>query len=314
MDIIEQFIDELADNSSRKEMMKALLTNQFAHIDSMKTINQQKDSLCDVAKIYENMISLNFVGTQPMNSDVGLSYVLRHREFKNPDPRDEWVWNAKEHAYVPVDVYEIDPMKANKISEEKFAELVSEYDNTPKLMLSIMKSAVEAKEVPITNSDFSIGLDKYIFDEIMNASTKVTIDLDSSRKSAEKLSLMFMSNAHTIATETRRGCGNIILLSDSVFELYKDSAFFTIDEDFKKQSFCHAGKQNGTIDIYYTNEYDGDFALIAYRGDNEVDAGVVFAPYITKFSESVSKFGLTFCSSEMVDSSKYFKLLEVKIK
>lgn len=119
------------------------------------------------------------------------------------------------------------------------------------------------------------------------------LDLDSNgRWSVEKFKgLMFQieREANTIARETRRGKGNVILCSSDVASALAMAglldtgvalkAGYGLEVDDAGNTFAGVlnGKYKVFIDPYHVGE---NFLVVGYRGMNAYDAGVFYAPYI----------------------------------
>jgi len=101
------------------------------------------------------------------------------------------------------------------------------------------------------------------------------------------LMLQIEKEANKIAFETRRGKGNFVLCSANVASSltmaglldYSSGLEDNLDVDVTSGTF--AGTLNGRtkvyVDPYATN---GDYAVVGYKGDNNMDAGLFYCPYV----------------------------------
>jgi len=130
--------------------------------------------------------------------------------------------------------------------------------------------------------------------------TAGTFDLDvdsNGRWSVEKFKgLMFQieREANQIATDTRRGRGNVIICSQDVASAlamagvldYAPALQAATDLNVDGATATYAGILNGKykvfIDPYFapTGGTDNNFALIGYKGANAYEAGYFYCPYV----------------------------------
>ena len=101
------------------------------------------------------------------------------------------------------------------------------------------------------------------------------------------LMLQIEKEANGIAFETRRGKGNFVLCSANVASAltmaglldYSSGLQDNLDVDVTSGTF--AGTLNGRtkvyVDPYATN---GDYAVVGYKGGNNMDAGMFYCPYV----------------------------------
>jgi hypothetical protein len=119
------------------------------------------------------------------------------------------------------------------------------------------------------------------------------LDTDSNgRWSVEKFKgLLFQleREANTIAKETRRGRGNIVICSSDVASAlsmagvldYNPALQNNLNVDDTANTF--AGVLNGRMKVYidpYFSVSANEFAVVGYRGANAYDAGIFYCPYV----------------------------------
>ncbi|MCG7944941.1 MAG: ATP-binding protein [Candidatus Thiodiazotropha taylori] len=101
------------------------------------------------------------------------------------------------------------------------------------------------------------------------------------------LMLQLEKEANKIAFETRRGKGNILLCSANVASAltmaglldYTSGLQDNLNVDVTSGTF--AGTLNGRMKVY-VDPYAtaGDYALVGYKGNNQMDAGMFYCPYV----------------------------------
>jgi hypothetical protein len=125
-----------------------------------------------------------------------------------------------------------------------------------------------------------------------NVVTKGIFDLSSDadgRWSAEKfkgLMVQLDRECNVVAKETRRGKGNIAIVSSDVATAlaasgaldYAPALSTKLDVDDTGNTF--AGVLNGRIKVYIDPYATADYVTVGYKGTNPYDAGVFYCPYV----------------------------------
>lgn len=125
-----------------------------------------------------------------------------------------------------------------------------------------------------------------------NVTVRGVFDLSSDadgRWSAEKFKGMTVQldrETNVIAKETRRGKGNIAIVSSDVATAlqasgqldYAPALSTSLNIDDTGQTF--AGVLNGRVRIYIDPYATVDYVTVGYRGANQYDAGVYYCPYV----------------------------------
>jgi len=125
-----------------------------------------------------------------------------------------------------------------------------------------------------------------------NVTTKGIFDLSTDadgRWSAEKfkgLGVQLDREANTIAKETRRGKGNMVICSSDVATAlaasgmldYAPALATNLNVDDTGNTF--AGVLNGRIRVYIDPYATTDYITVGYKGTNPYDAGVFYCPYV----------------------------------
>ena len=133
----------------------------------------------------------------------------------------------------------------------------------------------------------------------VNTASAGTFDLDkdsNGRWSVEKFKgLLFQieRDANTIAIDTRRGRGNIIITSPDIASAlsmagvldYNPAIQNTIDSDVATSSFAGVlnGKYQVYVDPYFINPggvQSSEYYTMGYKGSSPYDAGLFYCPYV----------------------------------
>ena len=122
------------------------------------------------------------------------------------------------------------------------------------------------------------------------------LDTDSNgRWMVEKikgLAFQFEREANTIAKQTRRGKGNVLIVSSDVASalsmagiLDYNSALqsqvsLTVDDTGSTFAGTLLGRVKVYIDPYFATSSTAEFAVVGYKGTNAYDAGLFYCPYV----------------------------------
>jgi hypothetical protein len=170
----------------------------------------------------------------------------------------------------------------------------------------------------------------------LKASTfSLTADADG-RWAVEKFkSLIFQLEveANTIAKETRRGKGNVIICSSNVASAlaasgsldYANAISANLNVDDSGNTF--AGTLNGRMKVYIDPYATTDYAVVGYKGTSPFDAGLFYCPYVpltmvraideTTFQPKMAfktRYGLVAnpFASLTLDSNQYYRKFRVE--
>ena len=128
--------------------------------------------------------------------------------------------------------------------------------------------------------------------------TRGTFDLDTDsngRWMVEKikgLAFQIEREANTIAKTTRRGKGNIIIVSSDVASAFamaglldynsalQSQVNLTVDDTGNTFAGTMFGRIKVYIDPYATTSGTSEFAVVGYKGSNAYDAGIFYCPYV----------------------------------
>lgn len=125
-----------------------------------------------------------------------------------------------------------------------------------------------------------------------------TFDLDTDsngRWMVEKIKgLVFQleREANTIAKQTRRGKGNVVICSSDVASAFalagvldyagalKDNVNLNVDDTGNTFAGTLLGRYKVYIDPYFPAAQTQEFAVVGYKGSNAFDAGIFYCPYV----------------------------------
>jgi len=128
--------------------------------------------------------------------------------------------------------------------------------------------------------------------------TAGTFDLDTDsngRWMVEKikgLAFQIEREANTIAKQTRRGKGNVVICSSDVASAFamaglldynsalKDQVNLTVDDTGNTFAGTMFGRIKVYIDPYFIANSSDEFAVVGFKGTNAYDAGLFYCPYV----------------------------------
>lgn len=132
----------------------------------------------------------------------------------------------------------------------------------------------------------------------VGTTTRGTFDLDTDsngRWMVEKikgLAFQIEREANTIAKTTRRGKGNIIIVSSDVASAFAMAGLLdynsalqgqvnlTVDDTGNTFAGTMFGRLKVYIDPYAQTSSTNEFAVVGYKGTNAYDAGIFYCPYV----------------------------------
>jgi hypothetical protein len=132
----------------------------------------------------------------------------------------------------------------------------------------------------------------------VGTTTRGTFDLDTDsngRWMVEKikgLAFQIEREANTIAKTTRRGKGNIIIVSSDVASAFamagildynsalQSQVNLTVDDTGNTFAGTMFGRIKVYIDPYSQTSSTNEFAVVGYKGTNAYDAGIFYCPYV----------------------------------
>ena len=132
----------------------------------------------------------------------------------------------------------------------------------------------------------------------VGTTTKGTFDLDTDsngRWMVEKikgLAFQIEREANTIAKQTRRGKGNVLICSSDVASAFamaglldyqsalQSQVNLTVDDTGNTFAGTMFGRIKVYIDPYFPTSSTSEFAVLGYKGSNAYDAGLFYCPYV----------------------------------
>ena len=132
----------------------------------------------------------------------------------------------------------------------------------------------------------------------VGTTTSGTFDLDTDsngRWMVEKikgLAFQLEREANTIAKQTRRGKGNVVICSSDVASAFamaglldygtsmKDAVALSVDDTGSTYAGSLFGRLKVYIDPYFATSSTSEFAVVGYKGTNAYDAGIFYCPYV----------------------------------
>jgi len=132
----------------------------------------------------------------------------------------------------------------------------------------------------------------------VGTTTAAAFDLDTDsngRWMVEKikgLAFQIEREANTIAKQTRRGKGNVIICSSDVASAFalagildyagalKDNVNLNVDDTANTYAGTLLGRYKVYIDPYFPAAQTQEFVVVGYKGTNAFDAGIFYCPYV----------------------------------
>ena len=132
----------------------------------------------------------------------------------------------------------------------------------------------------------------------VGTTTAGTFDLDTDsngRWMVEKIKGLVYQierEANTIAKQTRRGKGNVVICSSDVASAFalagvldyqgalKDNISLNVDDTGNTFAGTLLGRYKVYIDPYFPAAQTQEFAVVGYKGQNAFDAGIFYCPYV----------------------------------
>lgn len=132
----------------------------------------------------------------------------------------------------------------------------------------------------------------------VGTTTAAAFDLDTDsngRWMVEKikgLAFQIEREANTIAKQTRRGKGNVVICSSDVASAFalagildyagalKDNVNLNVDDTANTYAGTLLGRYKVYIDPYFPAAQTQEFVVVGYKGTNAFDAGIFYCPYV----------------------------------
>jgi hypothetical protein len=271
-----------------------------------------------IRRVMPTVIANELVGVQPMTGPVGQIHTLRVRYAETAAGAV-----AGDEALSPFAI--ANGYSGNSTTERAEATSALEGQAGRKLNIQVLKQTVEAKTRKLSarwtfeaaqDAQAMHGLD--VEAEIMAAlAQEITAEIDQEVISSlfslagtasgtydqagvsgtatfvgdehAALAVLINKAANDIASRTRRGAGNWMVISPTVLTVLQaatTSAFArTTEGAFEAPTNTKfVGTLNGSMRVYVNQYATNDDILIGYKGSNETDAAAFYCPYIPLMS------------------------------
>ena len=277
-----------------------------------------------IRRVMPTVIANEIVGVQPMTGPVGQIHTLRVRYS---DAKDGVTAGAE--ALSPFEIarsYSANPGSGAQSVPAGTSTSSLEGEAGNKMSIQILKQTVEAKTRKLSarwtfeaaqDANSMHGLD--VEAEIMQAlAQEITAEIDQEVLTSLRtlagaatdtydqanvsgqatfvgdqhaaLAVLINRAANLIATRTRRGAGNYVVVSPTMLTVLQSattSAFArTTEGPFEAPTNTKfVGTLNGTMRVF-VDQYAADDSpvLVGYKGDGEIDAAAFYCPYIPLMS------------------------------
>jgi hypothetical protein len=312
-------------SGSRKSSLSVVLENTKRHLQESATAGASqagniatlnKVMLPLIRRVMPSVIANELVGVQPMTGPVGQIHTLRTRYADTAAGV-----NAGDEALSPFAIASAYSGPSATASSEGVAG--------NKMSIQVLKQTVEAKTRRLSarwtfeaaqDAESMHGLD--VEAEIMQAlAQEIVVEIDqeiigslrSLAGAGETLNFNALTNAsdytptyvgdrhallaieinraaNRIASRTRRGAGNYIVVSPEALTILQSASTSTFarttEGSFEAPTNTKlAGTLNGTIKVFVDSyAADGTKVLVGYKGTSETDAPAFYCPYIPLMS------------------------------
>ena len=322
--------DALTDglNGNKKVVMESVLENTRNYLSESATAGTtmagnvaslNKVILPVIRRVMPTVIANELVGVQPMTGPVGQIHTLRVRYGQTAAGA-----TAGDEALSPFAIAKGYSGDASTGGPTSTSALEAEAGR--KLSIQVLKQTVEAKtrklsarwtfeaaqdansmhgldvEAEIMQAlaqEITAEIDQEIIASLLALAGTATDTYDQGNVSGQAtfvgdqhaaLAVLINRSANLIASRTRRGAGNYVVVSPTILTVLQSattSAFArTTEGPFEAPTNTKfVGTLNGTMKVF-VNQYAADDAdiLVGYKGDGEMDAAAFYCPYIPLMS------------------------------
>ena len=167
----------------------------------------------------------------------------------------------------------------------------------------------EAELINILEYEISAELDRELVDLINTKATQtptwsygnapgststVAFNTSDGRWEGEKLRTLYtriLSEANKVALTTRRGTANILICSSNVvsaLESLQGFMYSAVPGTVKPTlGIAKVGTLDGRFTVYLDTFATSDYVTVLYKGTSELDAGIIYCPYIPLMMQKV---------------------------
>lgn len=319
-------METILENTRRELRLLESATAGATNAASVATLN--KVILPVIRRVMPTVIANEIIGVQPMTGPVAQIHTLRVR-YADTVPTGGSGVTAGNEALSPFDIARFYSGNENVTTPKGQATGVLEGRAGNRLSIQILKEVVEAKTRKLSarwtfeaaqDAQAQQGID--IEAEIMAAlAQEITAEIDQEILVSLRalpgaptavfkqdtvtgtptfvgdvhaaLAILINRQANLIASRTRRGAGNWVVVSPTALTILQSattSAFArTTDGVFEAPTNTrYVGTLNNAMRVY-VDQYASDSTpvLIGYKGPNEVDAAAYYCPYVPLTSSGV---------------------------
>lgn len=244
---------------------KPLLENQH-HYDTQQNIAALQHSF-SFRQITKNTLDQlesvrEIVGVQPMTGPASLVYSSQQTELEQEEEKGETAENQENTVEACT----------RKLQTRLAIEALQDMEKTP-------NPDFEKEIQAAIGSETAIEHTAYVLNLISENSHQVNIEKLNHGK---ELSLHINRTANEIARRTRRGAGNFVIVDPLTLSLLQAYGQFSpTSKDEQRGSLTYAGILNRTMKVYSSLCISENTILVGYKGGaGEIDAGIIWAPYI----------------------------------
>lgn len=264
-------------DEEKRKQYQAILTNQTRY-EQEKLLNEHKTRVFPdtthlttqvnlVKQIWDHLYMLNdFIGIQPMTGPVSLGYVIEFVTQKDKQMKLEVTSHPVEAG-------------SRKLQAVVCTEALQDFTTLH----------------GTGRGDFTQALSQEIASEIISEwiadlrAISTTYDaglieaMSATESNADRLARTINAQCNQIAMETRRGAGNVAVVSPMALTILQQTRYFK-SSDHENGQFLfakEAGTLSGVIKVYVQLNQPDDEILIGYCGTHGMaDAPLMFCPYI----------------------------------
>ena len=271
-----------------------------------------------IRRVMPTVIANELVGVQPMTGPVGQIHTLRVRYAETYDSAV-----AGDEALSPFAI--ASGYSGNAATNRADATSILEGQAGRKLNIQVLKQTVEAKTRKLSArwtfeaaqdaqamhgldveaeimaalaQEITAEIDQEIIASLVSLAGTATGTYDQNAVSGTAtfvgdehaaLAVLINKAANDIASRTRRGAGNWMVVSPTILTVLQaatTSAFArTTEGPFEAPTNTKfVGTLNGSMRVYVNQYASDDNILIGYKGSNETDAAAFYCPYIPLMS------------------------------
>jgi len=276
-------------------------------------------SLALVRRTFPDLFANKIVGVQAMSGPVGLAYALRFVYKDSADSNEASFDVVPEYSgFTGSTSGTSGTADAGTGVDTSAGEAFLLGTNYPELQMKIDKVAIEAKTrklgasfslesaqdikamhgvdieremVNVLQYEIQAEMDRELLANCKSVATSTTtfdVSATDGRWTQERIAQManrIVKECNDIASRTRRGAGNFVVVSTSVATALQslEGGRFTANKQAVNPSNTYAeiGSLNGSIKVFRDTYNTNDQILAGFKGAGVGDAGIIYSPYIT---------------------------------